>query len=96
MGVEEYSIGEAWKHEDSSPHFSADLEDAYGALEGCPIPEIILPELRQERIDFELEDNRKATMMFIDGVCDEHNLSISVPDQPEEGNTIVYLVPESR
>jgi|AntDeeMinimDraft_5_1070356.scaffolds.fasta_scaffold02926_6 hypothetical protein len=96
MAVEEYNIDDAWKHEStSSPAFSDDLDEAVDAIEDCPLDTLGLPMKRDEQVDFELYDEDcTATIQYLNGICTKHNVKLNVPDQSDEGPTIVFLLPD--
>lgn len=95
MGVEEYPIDDAWKKKTSSSSYGEDLQDAFNALDECPIPEITDAEIKSNSVEILLEDNTKAAIFFLDGVCKKHNLKISVPDQ-DGWSKRVYLEPDPK
>lgn len=95
MGVEEYSIDDAWKNKTSTSSYDEDLQDAFNALSNCPIPVITDVEIESNSVCLLLEDNTKAAIFFLDGVCKEHNLRISVPDQ-DGWSKRVYLEPDPK
>lgn len=95
MAIEEYNIDDAWKHENnSSPVFSDDLQNAYNKIESCPLETIGLPMKRQDKIDFELYKKSTETLEYLNEICMDHNVNLDVPDQPDEGPTIVFLLPD--
>lgn len=94
MGVKEYPIEDAWKHEEcSTPSYISNLEDAYEAMKNAPFPDISSLRLKEKEIIFTLHDNKTPCIMFLDGICKEHNLSLFVPEQNDGWDKIVHLEP---
>lgn len=92
MGVEEYSISEAHKHEGLE---NKKLDKAYQTLENSESFKITLPYLRNDRVDFEIVDEDDFdTIKLISDICDDQELRVDIPDQPEQGNTLAFLIPD--